>query len=110
MDGEELYTSNADRDGIWRVRPNGSMERVVDDLEPHQWYNWRVSPSGIYYVGNDTDGNPALKKYAGGNIRVIRTLPNWPETPGLTISPDEERALLIYENGGESDIMIARNP
>jgi len=110
MDGEHLYTSNADRNGIWIVNADGSMERVIDDLEPHQWYNWRVFSSGIYYIGEDEDGHPALKKYDGNDTTVIRSLPDWPETPGLTISPDEKSVLLVYENDGESDIMIARYP
>lgn len=108
VDGNELFISKANQAGIWRVNVDGSTDRIIRDLEPHQWYNWQVISSGIYYIGRDEQSDPALKRFKNGETVTLRSLASWPETPGFTLSPDGNNALLAFETEGESDIMIAQ--
>lgn len=60
-DGQWLYYTRGDQDGLWRVPPGGGTETKVLDQPPAQyWGYWQVTSHGIYYL-DSSQAVPAIR-------------------------------------------------
>jgi Tol biopolymer transport system component/DNA-binding winged helix-turn-helix (wHTH) protein len=105
-DGQFLYFAHQEyRDAsLWRKRlPDGPEEKVCDGVSAPQ--SFAVGRAGIYFIRNtDPRWIVLLTSKGGGILELVRT-PEFTD-PGLSISPDESRALLSVIQVGESDLTL----
>ena len=106
-DGRFLYFSKG-RPGIWKMPlSGGEEERVLD--QPVNWFNWALTPGGIYFL-NETDAQrPAIAffDFARRKSTPIQVVDK--TVLGLTLAPDE-KSLLYGQPGSEDyEIMLVKN-
>lgn len=110
-DGSTLYFTKPGVAGIWR-RPYADAraqdERVVDDLTPVDWNNWRITPEAIFYVRRLPAVSPELMRLDLGTreSRAVRPLPGLLYKSGLWISADERELLATVVVSTESDLQL----
>jgi Tol biopolymer transport system component/DNA-binding winged helix-turn-helix (wHTH) protein len=110
-DGAMLYFTKPALPGIWR-RPlqgdAGQEERIVDDLTPVDWNNWRVTPKALYYVQRAPSSEPVLTRFDldARTARVVRSLPGLLYKSGLWISADERELLATVIVSSEADLQL----
>jgi Tol biopolymer transport system component len=110
-DGAFLYFTRPGLPGIWR-KPiqgaNAEAERVVADLTPVDWNNWRVTPKALYYVRRAPFVEPVLVRLDLGTreSRVVRSLPALLYKSGLWISPDERELVATVVVSSEADLQL----
>ena len=112
-DGHFLYYSKFEAPGIWKMPLNGGEEiRVLDQPGGDGWWNWALTPNGIYFFDESNKGtNAGLKlfDFATGKRISIATA----DRPyiGLAVSPDGRS--IVYVPGEpqsqESSIIVVKN-
>jgi Tol biopolymer transport system component/DNA-binding winged helix-turn-helix (wHTH) protein len=109
-DGRFLYYSKMEQSGIWKMPLNGGgEERVLDQPEGYEWFNWTVAPGGIYFV-TQTDAQKstigffdfATRKRAV--IDIVEKL-----RFGLALSPDSKSLLYSRTDSEDYEVMLVKN-
>ena len=110
-DGERLFYSRADRDGLWTVSLDGGEESLLlPDLAASDWGNWVATTAGLYFVERARSGaSLAHWQEATAHVTWRVDLARAPLNPGLTVSMDGKRALIASLDRNESDLWRARN-
>lgn len=64
-DGEFLYVSKSDSSGLWRLDLSQPQkeQKIIHDLVPVDWNNWRVVKNTIFYVQRRDEKAPILRKF-----------------------------------------------
>jgi len=115
-DGQSVYfvRSTADKVRLWRIRPDGSDERMLDAIPPlrSDGFEWWPYGMGIYFYANP-NGKPEVDFLDLRTSRVRRIYaPDKPPAQwggGLSVSPDGK--WLVYSRVDEiaSDLMLVEN-
>ncbi len=115
-DGQYVYfvRNTADKIRLWRIRPDGSGESMVDAMPPlrSDGYEWWPSGTGIYFYAYPK-GKPEVDFLDLRTSRIERIYaPDKPPTlwtGGLSVSPDGK--WLVYSRIDEvtSDLMLVDN-
>lgn len=107
-DGEWLYYSKHQIDGLWRIPIDGGEEQKVIPLSHKQWGNWALSDDGVYYVEDEKEEQPyiAFFQLGKGQASKIVTLTDVPENPSLTLSPDGQWLLFSRLDKYEGNLVI----
>jgi Tol biopolymer transport system component/DNA-binding winged helix-turn-helix (wHTH) protein len=114
-DSRFLYFVKFDAPGIWRMPLNGGEEeRVLSRAGGHEWFNWALTRTGIYFrdyeksKNNDSVGVLKFFDFATGKTTTIAAT-DQPGGVGLAVSPDGRS--IIYDDKGdaESTIMLVKN-
>jgi len=106
-DGRFLYYSKG-RPGIWKMPLSGGEEERVFD-QPVAWFNWALTPRGIYFV-NEADAQRATIEFFDFSLRnstLIRVI----EKPGvgLALAPHGESLLYSRPESEDYEIMLVKN-
>jgi len=109
-DGRFLYYSKFEQPGVWRMALiGGQEERILDQPEGYNWFNWALSPTGIYFRGTTGAEKGRIeffdfKTHKRTFIADVEKL-----THGLALAPDG-RTILYGQNDSEDyDIMLVKN-
>jgi len=111
-DGKWLYFVKPDQPGIWKQALEGAIqeELVVSNLEPVDWNNWQVTPTGIYYVVRPGRLETFLRFYdfAAGRSTEVMELPRLHYDSGIDIAPDGRSLLISSVAKSESDLVLVQ--
>jgi Tol biopolymer transport system component len=110
LDGKFLYYSKYEDTGIWRMPIQGGPEqRVLEQPDGTQWFNWGLAKSGIYFL-NSGSAKATIDFY---DFASKKTNHVWSLTKpwgwGLAVSPDSESLLLVQSEFEQSNIMVVKN-
>jgi serine/threonine protein kinase/Tol biopolymer transport system component len=111
-DGRFLYYSKFTEPGIWKMPVAGGEEvRVVDQPVGERWFNWALSPYGIYFLTTDPpNGKINFFDFATGKTISIFTLEkSAPFFAGLALSPDGKSLLFGQFESSDSYILLVKN-
>lgn len=123
-DGKYVYYAKGfSEKGIWRVPVEGGKEEpVVEELPPGMYGYWVLVKDGIYHVTADPTSsqsqmsmplevNLCFYSFNTKKTTKIVTLPYSPfmGAPGLEITPDRKRALVVMTLDRGSDIEMVQN-
>ena len=103
-----LLFSKRDEAGIWRLGNNGD-EHLVAPLSPEHWGNWDLVRDTLYFVElQDRKTLIHRKKLPDGPVELAGVVEHWisRETPNLSISPEQDSALLAQFTGLAADLML----
>lgn len=109
-DGQSVYFTKYDEDGIWRLPLDGSgkEELVHPFLDILDWGSWAVRPEGIYALSQSP---PAVIRYVPETGELIPVLPLSAaaprQTPALSISADGRFLVWAQVDLQEDDIYLA---
>ena len=115
-DGQYVYFVRFTAEGkirLWRVRPDGGGESMVDAMpalrsDLHEWW---PSESGIYFylaTGNKTELD--FLDLRTSRIHRIYTFDKPPDISlGLSVSPDGKWLLYSRTDEAASDLMLVEN-
>lgn len=106
-DGRFLYYSKG-RPGIWKMPLNGGEEERVFD-QPVAWFNWALTPNGIYFV-NEADAQRATIEFFNFAMRKS-SLIYVVDKPGvgLAVAPDGRSLLYSRPESEDYEIMLVKN-
>jgi len=114
-DGRFLYFVKFDAPGIWRMPLDGGEEKLVlPRAGGHEWFNWALTRTGIYFRDSDKSENKdtvgVLKffDFATGKTATV-TATDQPGGVGLAVSPDGRSILYDDKGDAESTIMLVKN-
>src|SRR5262249_21687671 len=88
-DGQFVYLSKLEESGVWKMPLNGGEEqRVLDQPEGFNWFNWALASGGIYYVNQSDAQKPRIEFFDFATRK--RTLIDVVEKArsGLALAPD----------------------
>jgi Tol biopolymer transport system component/DNA-binding winged helix-turn-helix (wHTH) protein len=112
-DGKFLYYSKFEKRGLWRMPLTGGEEvQVLDQPPGDAWWNWALTPKGIYFIENSRNvASSGLKSFEFATQKRISIAPINNASFGLAISPDGKSLLYgHYEpETEESNIMLVKN-
>ena len=109
-DGRFLYFSKAEHSGVWRMPLNGGEEeRVLDQPEGYEWFNWALAPGGIYFV-TQADDQKSKIEFLDLSTRK-RTLIDIVDKLGFGLALAPDRRSLLYSRTESEDyqIMLVKN-
>ena len=110
-DGTSILFTRLEDTGIWTMPIAGGEPRLlVPDVRAAETANWRVTGSGIYYVGVTAD-QPVIRRapLTGGGATDVAWLGNY-SWPGVAVTPDGSRVLYAHWDRRESNIMGMDQP
>jgi Tol biopolymer transport system component/DNA-binding winged helix-turn-helix (wHTH) protein len=110
-DGRFLYFVKYELGGLWRMPLHGGPESLVlDKTIAPWWFNWTLTPRGIYFLDWNDDSKSFVNffEFASQKITPILTF-NRPPRWGLPLSPDGKSLLFVESDYEESSIMIVKN-
>jgi Tol biopolymer transport system component/DNA-binding winged helix-turn-helix (wHTH) protein len=114
-DGRFLYFVKFDAPGIWRMPVAGGEEkRVLPRAGGHEWFNWAITRTGIYFRDYNESKNHApvgvlnFFDFATRKITMV-TATDQPGGTGLAVSPDGRSILYDDKGDAESTIMLVKN-
>jgi Tol biopolymer transport system component/DNA-binding winged helix-turn-helix (wHTH) protein len=110
-DGQYLYYSKYESDGVWKMSLDGGEEsRVLDLPSGHAWFNWALAPNGIYFLsyGELPPAEIGFLDFATKKTAHLTTLDK-PIGWGLALSPDGKSLLYVEAEFAESNIMLVKN-
>jgi len=89
---------------------DGGEESRISD-QPAGWYNWALTPSGIYFLNiSVTPNRLEFLDFATRGITPILSLEKAaPPFGGLAISPDRKALLFCQIDQDDSYIMLVKN-
>jgi serine/threonine protein kinase/Tol biopolymer transport system component len=100
-DGRFLYFSKIAQAGVWKIPLEGGEETRVSD-QPEGWYNWALTPNGIYFLNTSATLNRG--------ITPILTLEKAaPPFGGLALSRDRMTLLYCQIDQDDSYLMLVKN-
>jgi serine/threonine protein kinase/Tol biopolymer transport system component len=111
-DGRFLYYSKFTESGVWKMPVAGGEEvRVLDQPAGEQWFNWALSPSGIYFLtGDPPNGKIKFFDFATGKTTSIFALEKRvPFFAGLALSPDGKSLLFAQFESSDSYVILVKN-
>ena len=87
----------------------GEEERVLDQPEGFNWFNWALAPRGIYFV-SPADAQKSKIEFFDLTTHQ-RVLIDVVEKPaiGLALAPDGKSLLYSRTESEDYEIMLARN-
>ncbi len=110
VDGRFLYYSKFERPGVWRMKLDGGEEvRILDEPRGYNWFNWALSPGGIYFVSR-----PETKEQ-GIDFFDFKTRKNNPISyvakpiHGIALAPDGTSLLYGQTDSEDYDIILVKN-
>jgi Tol biopolymer transport system component len=110
-DGTSLFFVKPDTAGVWQMPLEGGEETLVlPHLQPSDWGNWTVRPSGIYYIRR-LRSVPLIEQLRFSNGRTYRVafLKDVPEHPSFAVAPDASWFLYTRVERSESDLLLVRD-
>jgi serine/threonine protein kinase len=112
-DGRFLYYSKFEEPGIWKMPLSGGEEvKVLDQPPGWAWFNWVLTPRGIYFLDLMAPPNGRIEFF---DVATRRTVPIFslqntaPGYAGLAISPDRKAILYGQTDLADSYIMLVKN-
>jgi Tol biopolymer transport system component len=109
-DGNFIYYSKFEEPGVWRMQLNsGKEERILDEPQGNDWFNWALSPSGVYFLNRSGKGKQRIEFFDFNTRR--RTLISYVEKPsyGLALAPDGKSLLYSQNDSEDYEIMLVKN-
>ncbi len=110
-DGQFLYYSKYETEGIWRMSlPGGQEERVLDRPTGNDWFNWGLARNGIYFLDRSVEPKSTISFFelTTRKITQISSLDK-PTGWGLALAPDGRSLLYIEVDFVDSNIMLVKN-
>jgi Tol biopolymer transport system component/DNA-binding winged helix-turn-helix (wHTH) protein len=109
-DGRMLYYSKGEQPGVWKMPLNGGKEeRVLDIPEGGRWFNWALSPTGLYFV-NSTGAEKQRIEFFDFATRKRTPIGDVGKTcRGLALAPDGKSLLYSQTDSEDYDIMLVKN-
>lgn len=109
-DGRFLYYSKLEQPGIWKMPLNGGQEeQILDQPEGLRWFNWALSPAGLYFL-NPTGiekGRIEFFDFATGKRTLIGDVDR--SHHGLALAPDRKSLLYSRNESEDYNIMLVKN-
>jgi Tol biopolymer transport system component/DNA-binding winged helix-turn-helix (wHTH) protein len=108
-DGQWLYFTHRGKAGLWRMPGGGGEETVVlNQLQPLDWLNWTLTPTGIYFITRPTPDVPQLAFYEAQSqqTRALQSLPRLLYKSGLSVAPDGKTLLYTKLEKSEADLIL----
>ena len=105
-DGKTILFTRLERPGVWSIPAGGGEPRLlVPGVRAAETVNWRVTPTGIYYIGA-TGMQPVIRRapLSGGTAVDVAWIGNY-SWPGFAVTPDGTRVLYAHWDRRESNIM-----
>ena len=105
-DGKTILFTRLERTGVWSIPAGGGEARLlVPGVRAAETVNWRVTPTGIYYIGA-TAQQPVIRRapLSGGAGVDVAWIGNY-SWPGFAVTPDGTRVLYAHWDRRESNIM-----
>lgn len=105
-DGTSILFTRLERPGVWTIPVNGGEARLlVPGVRAAETSNWRVTATGIYYLGATGD-QPVVRRapLAGGPGVDVAWIGNY-SWPGFAVTADGSRVLYAHWDRRESNIM-----
>jgi Tol biopolymer transport system component/DNA-binding winged helix-turn-helix (wHTH) protein len=105
-DGKQIYFTRLERAGVWAMPVDGGEATLlVPGVRAAETANWRVTASGVFFVGSTA--NQVVVRRApltGGNAVDVAWLGNY-SWPGFAVTPDGTRVVYSHWDRRESNIM-----
>lgn len=105
-DGKTILFTRLERPGVWTIPVGGGESRLlVPGVRAAETVNWRVTPTGIYYIGA-TGQQPVIRRaplFGGAGVDVA-WIGNY-SWPGFAVTPDGTSVLYAHWDRRESNIM-----
>jgi len=112
-DGRFLYYSKLEQPGVWRMPLIGGEEtQVLDQPAGWAWYDWALTPTGIYFVNASAEPNGRIEFF---DFVSRKTIPIFPlqkpfyRPKGLALSPDGTSLLYTQSESLDSYLMLVKN-
>ncbi len=94
--------------GLWKLRDDGTSEKVVEALAPGDWINWDITDEAVYYIARSSKG-AALTRFdlESGETRQLHVFNPAQLGPlsGLSVAPDGLVFISLVDEH-ESDIHL----
>jgi hypothetical protein len=86
----------------------GEESLVLNQLQPLDWLNWTLTPTGIYFVTRPTPETPQLAFYDAQTqqTHLLQTLPRLLYKSGLAVAPDGRTLLYGKLEKSEADLIL----
>ena len=110
-DGKSILFTRLERPGVWTMPiGGGEPSLLVPTVRAAETVNWRVTPSGIYYIGATAD-QPVVRRAppTGGAGVDVAWIGNY-SWPGFAITRDGTRVVYAHWDRRESNIMSFEAP
>ena len=104
-DGKSILFTRLERPGIWTMKAEGGAATLlVPAVRAAENVNWRVTPSGIYYIGMTAD-HVVVKRapLSGGPAGDVAWIGNY-SWPGFAVTSDR-KVIYAHWDRRESNIM-----
>ena len=87
----------------------GEEERVLDQPNGYQWFNWALAPGGIYFLNEAGPQKPGIEFFDFPSRK--RTLIHVVDKPGLglALAPDGKSLLYGRTESEDYEIMLVKN-
>lgn len=87
----------------------GEEERVLDQPEGWQWYNWALAPGGIYFASQVDNERSKIEflDFATHQRTLIDTVDK--RRIGLALAPDGKSLLYGRTESEDYEIMLVKN-
>jgi len=112
-DGKTILFTRLERPGVWATENTDGTDKtvamearlLVPGVRAAETVNWRVTPRGIYYIG-ETAGQPVIRRapLTGGAGIDVAWIGNY-SWPGLAVTRDGSRVIYAHWDRRESNIM-----
>ena len=105
-DGKSILFTRLEHTGVWTIPSGGGEARLlVPGVRAAETANWRVTPTGIYYIGQ-TGAHPVIRRapLSGGAGVDVAWIGNY-SWPGFAVTPDGTRVLYAHWDRRDSNIM-----
>jgi Tol biopolymer transport system component/DNA-binding winged helix-turn-helix (wHTH) protein len=105
-DGKTILFTRLEHTGVWTIPAGGGESRLlVPGVRAAETANWRVTPTGVYYIGQ-TGQHPVIRRapLSGGPGVDVAWIGNY-SWPGFAVTPDGTRVLYAHWDRRDSNIM-----
>ena len=105
-DGKAILFTRLEHTGVWTIPAGGGEARLlVPGVRAAETVNWRVTPTGIYYIGQ-TGLHPVIRRapLSGGAGVDVAWIGNY-SWPGFAVTPDGTSVLYAHWDRRDSNIM-----
>jgi Tol biopolymer transport system component len=114
LDGQYLYYKRAGSVGsIYRIRPDGTGDTEIVSEPTYAVLPFAVTASGIWFVAPPADGRTywSIRELQFSSNRIVEggKLDTRPNGQQLSISPNEQYALVTKPDLGGTDLLLVNN-